>query len=109
METSMITITEPNAVSREFDESIAPAVIRAWFATAGTPTEVLALMRACGLAGLYEYEDAGISVAYSDVPEIEGGEDVGGYAERIADWINHAIGASGDSRVHLCAATAEEA
>ena len=60
-------------------------------------------------AGLYEYEDAGISVAYSDVPEIEGGEDVGGYAERIADWINDAIGAWGDSRVHLCAATAEEA
>ena len=36
METSMITITEPNAVSREFDESIAPAVIRAWFATTST-------------------------------------------------------------------------
>ena len=39
----MITITEPNAVSREFDESIAPAVIRAWFATHGTPNDVLAL------------------------------------------------------------------
>lgn len=105
----MITITEPNAVSRAFDEAIAPAVIRAWFATAGTPTEVLTLMRGRNLAGLYEYEDASISVAYSDVPEIEDGEEIGDYAERVADWINDEIGASGDARVHLYAATAEEA
>lgn len=105
----MITITEPNAVSREFDESIAPAVIRAWFATHGTPNDVLALMRTRNLAGLYEYEDAGVNITFGDVPEIEVGEEIGDYAERVADWVNDEIGASGDARVNLCAATAEEA
>lgn len=105
----MITITEPNAVSRTFDESAAPAVIRAWFATHGTPNDVLALMRARNLSGLYEYDDAGIDVAFEDVPEIEDGEEIGDYAERVADAVNDMIDASGDARVHLCAATTEEA
>ena len=101
-----ITIAEPNAVSITVPETAAAAVVRGWFCTEGTPAAVLELLRSKGLAGLYEYEDAGVNVAYGDVPEIGAGEEIGEYAERVADYVNAEIGASYDAQVRLYAAAA---